>query len=78
MDWAYVPPRYLDQRSGLREAPEGASPRELPMRHSTSLASSAVAYSSSACGPLAAAEFAAATPVLYSYPSPLSRSSSTP
>ena len=31
------------------------------MRHSTSLASSAVAYSSSACGPLAAAEFAAAT-----------------
>ena len=27
VDWAYVPPRYLDQRSGLREAPEGASPR---------------------------------------------------
>ena len=27
VDWAYVPPRYLDQRSGLREAPEGASTR---------------------------------------------------
>ena len=27
VDWAYVPPRNLDQHSGLREAPEGTSSR---------------------------------------------------